>query len=120
MSQHQVLHVKQVGPVSVVQPVTPEIVGRSFINVFSDELLEFVESEKPQKLVLTLTAVSNYSSEAIGGLIRVVRRLESQGGKMKICMKADLRELFKVTRLDGTLFEIHTTEDDAIEAFFRN
>jgi hypothetical protein len=39
---------------------------------------------------------------------------------MKICMKADLRELFKVTRLDGTLFEIHTTEDDAIEAFFRN
>ena len=120
MPEPRSFRIRHTGPVTIVESVTAVIVGRSLINVFSDELLEFVIAEKPEKLLVTLSDVVQFSSEAIGGLTRVVRRVNDYGGQMKLCMNRDLRELFKVTRLDGTLFDIHKTEEGAIEAFFRS
>jgi len=110
--------IKRVGPVVLVQPREPEIVRRNLINDLSDDLVQFVQEEKPQAIVLSLKRVSRYSSEAIGGLIRMERRVRASGGRVKLCMNADLRELFKVTHLDGTLFEIYDSESDAVASFF--
>jgi hypothetical protein len=33
-------------------------------------------------------------------------------------MNNELRELFRVTRLDGTLFEIYESESEAVASFF--
>ena len=109
---------KQLGPVTLVQPVESEIVSRNLINDLSDDLLELVRTQQPKYLVLSLKPVTRYSSEAIGGLIRVVRRVKDYGGQMKLCMNEDFRELFKVTHLDGTLFDIYDSESEAVAAFF--
>ena len=110
--------IKQLGPVTLVQPVEAEIVSRNLINDLSDDLLELVNTQKPKHLVLSLKRVTRYSSEAIGGLIRVVRRVKTYGGQMKLCMNEDFRDLFKVTHLDGTLFDIYDTESEAVAACF--
>jgi hypothetical protein len=39
---------------------------------------------------------------------------------MKLCMNAEARELFRVTRLDGTVFEIYDSESDAVATFFEH
>ncbi len=117
-SDYKTFKIKQLGPVTLVQPVEPEIVARNLINDLSDDLLELVKSQKPKHLVLSLKRVTRYSSEAIGGMIRVVRRVKDYGGQMKLCMNEDFRDLFKVTHLDGTLFDIYDTESEAVAAFF--
>jgi len=118
MSEFKTFDVKQVGPVVLIQPRELEIVGRNLINDLADDLVEYVQKDKPTAIVVSLKRVTRYSSEAIGGLIRMERRVRAQGGRVKLCMNRELRELFKVTRLDGTLFEIFDSESDAVASFF--
>jgi anti-sigma B factor antagonist len=118
MTQFKSFEVKIVGPVALIQPRETEIVKRNLINDLADDLIEYVQQAKPTKVVLTLKRVTRYSSEAIGGLIRVERRVRAEGGRVKLCMNQELRELFKVTRLDGTLFEIYESESEAVASFF--
>jgi anti-sigma B factor antagonist len=118
MTQFKSFEVKMVGPVALIQPRETEIVKRNLINDLSDDLIEYVQQAKPTKVVLTLKRVTRYSSEAIGGLIRVERRVRAEGGRVKLCMNHELRELFQVTRLDGTLFEIYESESEAVASFF--
>jgi len=75
---------------------------------------------RPEKIVLTLKQVSKYSSEAIGGLVRINRQVRKYGGVMKICMTDELRELFRAAGLDGSVFDIYGTESDAVAAFFEH
>lgn len=114
------IEVKEVGPVTLIKPVESDLVERELINILSDELLEYIEKEKPKMVVFTLKHVTRYSSEAIGGLIEMERRVSIQGGKMKLSMDADVHELFRVTQLDGNLFDIYDTESDAVAAFFEH
>jgi anti-anti-sigma factor len=109
-----------VGPVTLIKPVASDIVERELINVLSDELLEFVAAEKPKNVVFTLKHVTRYSSEAIGGLIRMERQISRYGGTMRLCMDSDVRQIFKVTRLDGNVFSIYDTESEAVAAFFEH
>ena len=118
MPESKSFEVKQVGPVTLIQPRETELVGRNAINDLADDLITYVRAEKPTNIVVSLKRVTRYSSEAIGGLIRMERRVRAQGGRVKLCMNSELRELFKVTRLDGTLFEIYDSESDAVASFF--
>ncbi len=118
MADYKSFQVKQIGPVSLIQPSQSELVKRNLINQLSDELIEFVQAEKPTQIVITLSGVSRYSSEAIGGLIRMERRVRALGGRVKLCMSDAMRELFQVTRLDGTLFDIYPSESEAVASFF--
>lgn len=118
MSDFKSFEVKQVGPVALIQPREQELVRRNLINDLADDLIEFVQKEKPKCIVVSLKRVTRYSSEAIGGLIRMERRVRALGGRVKLSMNSDLRELFKVTRLDGTLFDIFESESDAVASFF--
>ena len=120
MSRLKSFEVKEVGPVTLIKPVESDLVERELINILSDELLEYIEKEKPKKVVFTLKHVTRYSSEAIGGLIEMERRVSIYGGQMKLSMDADVHELFRVTQLEDNLFDIYDTESDAVAAFFEH
>jgi anti-anti-sigma factor len=120
MSGYRSFDVKVVGPVTLIKPVQSDLVERELINVLSDELLEYVANEKPNKVVFTLKHVTRYSSEAIGGLIQMERQIGRYGGHLKLCMDADVRQIFKVTRLDENVFDIYDTESEAVAAFFEH
>ena len=114
------IETKMVGPVVLVRPIEAEYLDRQQIVLLSDELETFVTENQPEKIVLTLKQVSKYSSEAIGGLVRINRQVRKYGGVMKLCMKDELRELFRAAGLDGSVFHIYGTESDAVAAFFEH
>jgi anti-anti-sigma regulatory factor len=118
MSEYKTFQVRDHGPVALIQPTDSEILHRDLINRLSDELIEYIDQARPERVLITLKQVTRYSSEAIGGLIRVRKHIKKYGGDMKLCMNGESRELFKVTRLDGTLFEIFETESEGIASFF--
>lgn len=120
MSGYRTFNVKAVGPVTLIKPVASDIVERELINILSDELLEYVAEQKPKNVVFTLKHVTRYSSEAIGGLIRMESQISRYGGVMKLCMDSDVRQIFKVTRLDGAVFDIYETESEAVASFFEH
>ena len=104
--------------VTVVDVANPRLLDRLFINELGDELIAFVESERPAKLLISFGRVTYCSSEVIGSLIRARARVTSEGGKMKLCLMNDqVRELFRITNLDGTIFEIFDSDDEALASF---
>ncbi len=109
---------KQIGPVLLVRPIESEYLDRQNITLMVDELSTLVVGNKPDKVVFTLKRVSKYSSEAIGGLVRVKNQITKYGGVIKLSMDDNLREIFRVTGLDGKVFEIYESESDAIASFF--
>ena len=111
---------KMVGPVLLVRPIASEYLDRQDIALLTDELATLISGNKPDQIVLTLKQVSKYSSEAIGGLVRVNNMVKKYGGVMKLCMSDELRELFKVAGLEGTVFDIYRTESNAIASFFQH
>ena len=111
---------KMVGPVMLIRPMATEYLDRQDISLMTDELATLVSGNKPEQIVLTLKQVSKYSSEAIGGLIRVNQIVKEYGGVMKLCMTDELRELFQATGLEGRVFDIYKTESNAIASFFEH
>jgi anti-anti-sigma factor len=111
---------KMVGPVLLVRPIATEYLDRQDIALMTDELATLISGNKPKQIVLTLKQVSKYSSEAIGGLVRVNHMVKKYGGVMKLCMSDELRELFKVAGLEGAVFDIYRTESNAIASFFEH
>jgi anti-anti-sigma regulatory factor len=112
------IETKEVGPVLLIRPIQSEFLDRHEISLSTDELEEYVSMAKPEKIVFSLKHMTKYSSQAIGGLVRVQRVVEKYGGRMKLAMTESIRELFRVTGLDGSVFEIFETESDAIASFF--
>lgn len=116
MSDASVLQVTQHGDVTVIHPGT-SIAERGRIIEFGDELTKFVEENKPQRLQINFEYVKIFVSEGISALIRAQKRVNDYGGKMNLCgMSKDLRQIFKICRLDGPVFDIYDSCRDATVA----
>ena len=62
--------------------------------------------------------VRRFGSEATGVLIRVVQRLRTQDGDMKLCsMSHNVQEIFTICRLIPGMFELYESEAAALDAF---
>jgi anti-anti-sigma factor len=95
-----------------------ELFDRLEIANVSDEWLEAIESEKPQRVVINFDNVRFFSSEAIGVVIRMAKRVRASGGDLKLCnMGKVIREVFDICQLIPTLFEVYDSTADAIASF---
>ncbi|MBI2477288.1 MAG: STAS domain-containing protein [Planctomycetia bacterium] len=94
----------------------------------SAELFELVESQRPSKLLLDFAdglggSCSTYSfmyGDAIFTevLFRVRRKVNAAGGALKLCGMAEfVRESYRMSNLDGTVFDIHDSVEGALAAF---
>ena len=107
MAELKTFDAKQMGPVTLIHPREQEIVGRNLINDLADDWSN--TSKKPSPVT------SSSRSKCHPLLFRSDRRPDPprarasgpREGRVKLCMNKELRELFRVTRLDGTLFEIY-------------
>ena len=85
-----------------------------------DELLAFVEQERPRRLLIDLSRVEYCSTAVMGTLIMVQRQLALQPatGVMKLCGASEVvGEAFQRLRLDRGVFDMHRTSVDAIRTF---
>ena len=90
-------------PVIHLETSTPGTVSCEW----ADPLMEFVEQHKPRRIVVDFETVTRFSAAAIGALIRVEKRVRDYSGRIRLSgMHPDVREVFKITRLDGSVFKI--------------
>ena len=117
MATRRRLSVSQVGNVKVVNFVDRKILDEGNIQALGRELFQLVTEEPCQNLLLNFTSVEFLSSGALGKLITLDKKINSQGGMLKLCgIRPEIYEVFAITRLNR-LFDIKDNEAEALAAF---
>ena len=82
------------------------------------ELLAFLTTERPEKLVVCFSRVTHAGSQLIGTMLRLRNRLLAEDGQLKLSgMRDNIRQGYKAADLDGKMFAICEDAGAAIEAF---
>lgn len=109
--------VSVVGKLAKVHFSDKKIVDSAIIEELGAELVGLVEKDHMKHLLLNFDSVEFLSSAALNKLIILDRKVKEAGGILRLCcLRAEIREVFTLTRLDR-LFDIRKTEADALKAF---
>jgi anti-anti-sigma factor len=86
------------------------------IAVLSSEICEFIQSKKPCAVIVDFGEVKFFSSEVLGVLINVRKKLSALGSKVVISgLNPKLYRVFRITNLDS-IFNFYDDKVLAIEA----
>jgi len=93
------------------------VLDRTQIEAIGNELLDLVADGARKKVLINFEDVDYLSSAMLGKLIALHKRLALSKGELKLCgIKASIREVFEITRLDK-VFDIYPDRESAIAAF---
>lgn len=102
--------------ISVLRLNDERLIDALVIRKLNDEMLTYLESRKPQMLLLDFSQVVRCGTETLTILLRARKSLSRRDGELRICgLSNELREVFKILCLDK-LFRIFPTRGEAIEA----
>jgi anti-sigma B factor antagonist len=106
-----------VNKVTVIEFRIPSLMDPMILEGIGHSLDKLVEEEDRRLLVLDFTRVEFLSSQAIGIVISLHRKLGAlPRSKMVLCgINGKLQELLKITRLDKVL-TVKKTQNDAVTA----
>ena len=94
---------------SILDPLQVQDIG--------EQLHRLIEEQDRQRLILDFHKVKILSSQMLGVLIGLLKRIRIGQGRIVICgMKPDLHKVFKITNLDK-LFSFYDTEGQALRSF---
>ena len=117
MTGHRRLEVSEVGDVTVVHFVDRKILDVTNIHELGRELFALVEEQNRKKLLLNFSTVEFLSSETLGELIKLEKKVKQQQGRLMLTnIKPEIYEVFAITRLNK-LFDIRDDEAEALAAF---
>lgn len=107
---------EDVGDVTVIRP-TVEKLDWEFYRKLSRRLYHRIDDEGRTKFVFNMQQVKYLFSEAMGILVALKKRIESSGGKFRLCHVNDnVFNVLQASQLDG-LFEIYEDESEALADF---
>ena len=103
---------------SVVEFRTPSLMDPIILEEIGKELYRLVDDEDRRKLVLDFEQVQYLSSQAIGIILTLNKKLSAlKHSKMVLCgVGPKLMELLKITRLDRIL-TVKPTQHEAVKVF---
>ena len=117
MTSRSRFQVEKNGKVIVLR-VTGESLMAPDAEELCEQLLAFVAARQPQQMVVNFSDVTRCSTAVINALLLVKKRLLSADGEVKLCGVRDgIRHVYRILNLDGTVFQIHDTLDEAVRAF---
>jgi anti-anti-sigma regulatory factor len=120
MQKYRYFDVEKRGPVTELHLTDTKFFNTEHYAELVDELLAFVEQERPRRLLINLSRVGYCSTAVMNALIAVQRLLASLPvtGVMKLCGASEVvDEAIRRLKLDQGVFDIYSTDDDAIHAF---
>ena len=89
------------------------------IEAAGEKIKEMTLAEKPKKVVVDFCGVKFFSSQVLGVLLELWRRVEGLQGKVAISgINPQLYRVFKITNLDK-LFEFFEDKKGAVESLGR-
>ena len=103
---------------SVVEFRTPSLMDQVLLEEIGQELYRLVDEEDRRKLVLDFEKVQYLSSQAIGIVLQLNKKLAAlKNSKFVLCgVGPKLMELIKITRLDRVL-TIKPSQREAVRVF---
>ncbi len=116
MEQEQLVEITQTGNVAVVSFSLASISGVSGIDEISSKVREYITEHKPKKMLVDFEGVKFFSSQMLGVLVDVWRRLKEYDGLVRISgIDAQLSRVFRITNLDK-IFEFYPDRRTALKA----
>jgi anti-anti-sigma factor len=107
------------GDVTVIH-LPAELIDLLDIANAREEWRAYVQSKRPQKVVVNFDAVRTCGSEAVGGLVQLGTTIRNYGGDLKLCSMGErIREIFEICRLIPTVFELFNSTGEAMDSFER-
>lgn len=118
MSEFRHFSIQQLGDITLLELADPNLFESLMVSELHDELLDYIATHSPRRLVVDFGRVTFCSSAVINGLLRAKRRLVTSGSALKFCaMSETTREAYRTLNLDGTVFDIYDTRAEAMAAF---
>src|SRR5688572_7638246 len=116
MSPH--FTVQNIEKFSVVEFRTPSLMDAMLLEEIGQELYRLVDEEDRRRLVLDFEKVQYLSSQAIGIVLQLNKKLAAlKNSKFVLCgVGPKLMELIKITRLDRVL-TIKPSQREAVKVF---
>lgn len=116
MEDSKVIDIVEQGDIAFVSFVVPSISAAGDVDAMAKDIRGFVDGNQPEKLIVDFSGVKFFSSQVLGLLVEVWKKLKKYGGRVVISgINPDLGRVFKITNLDS-LFEFYPDNDSAIEA----
>lgn len=117
MTKRERITVKVVSTVVVATFTDEKIVDSGNIEELGNEMFSLVTEDRHKHVLLNFENVEFMSSAALNKLITMDKKVKEVGGILRLCsLKAEILEIFKITRLDR-VFDIRKTEAEALKAF---
>jgi anti-sigma B factor antagonist len=102
------------GDIGIVRFETSQVLDEMNVQQLGDELRDVVEKEYLVKLVINFERIKFLSSAVLGKLISLHKRILIEKGRLALChINKDIRQVFKITRLDR-IIPIFDTEEEAL------
>ncbi len=116
-TQYRYFRVQQLGDETIVTLTVKDFRNQVANVEMKSEFVKYAQEDKPKHLIVNFENVALFSTELIGTMLSV-KKLRGEDGELKLCcMEEILRDVFRLLRLDGTVFEIHDTVNNARKAF---
>ena len=111
-----VLELKTVGDVWIVNFKQASIGGIGSVEKIAEMLRELVQNHEGCKMVVDFSNVCFFSSQMLGLLVDLWRRMKDRGGALLISgINPQMTRVFRITHLDK-LFEFYETTDAAMDS----
>jgi anti-sigma B factor antagonist len=116
MTEDRIIKIVAEDDVAVVSFLVPSVSGVNDIDGAAESLREYVENNKPKALVVDFADVKFFSSQVLGMLVDIWRRLREYDASILICgITPQLSRVFKITNLDR-IFEFYEDKTAAMDA----
>ena len=116
MTNEPIVEVNTIDDVLVVSLKQASIGGMEGIEKIGQTLRSFVEDGQPRKMVVDFSAVRFFSSQMLGLLVDIWRRMKDAGGVVLISgINPQLTRVFRITHLDK-IFEFYEDIQAAVSA----
>jgi len=110
-------NVQQIGDSTVVEFTSPSLMDPIELEQISQQLFKLVDEQDRRRMVLDFEKVQYLSSQAIGMLLGMQKRLASlKKSNLVLCgVGARLMELLRITRLDRVL-SVKPSQKEAVRS----
>ena len=118
MASYRLFFIDTQDGVAIIGLTEANFVDQVAIREFTSAVVNYVKSRRPPKLLIDFNSVRRLSTEMINGLLQTRKQVEAHDGQLRLSsMRSDIRGIFKVLNLDGSVFAIDDTIADAMDAF---
>jgi anti-sigma B factor antagonist len=101
---------------AVVRLLDKKLIDLAVVHELSQELFNLVDAEHRKKIILDFESIEFLSHVVLNKLMALDKKAKSAQAELKFCcMKAEIYEVFAITRLNQ-LFDIKRTKQEAMAA----